>query len=200
MASPDTNALRLLIGVLESPARQPDIPGPVRGVLGRQRRGHWGTTVAGAWGVLAMEKFAALSEKAPVTGRSTASLAGVSKQVDWDAVSPKGDRLLFASPAAGCRIAYPADGTVIALDPDIPPEEQKVFFEARPASPGLRWLLNGREVGRAGRLQSWAPQRRAFRLALVDGAERTLDTITFVVRWLDRILARFGEPKRGGAP
>jgi penicillin-binding protein 1C len=101
---------------------------------------------------------------------------------EWFMAGTETDRIMPVSPAAGCRIAYPADGTVIALDPDIPPEEQKVFFEARPASPGLRWLLNGREVGRAGRLQLWAPQRGAYRLALVDGADRTLDTITFVVR------------------
>jgi uncharacterized protein YfaS (alpha-2-macroglobulin family) len=110
MASPDTNALRLLLGVLESPAWQPDIPRLVRGVLGRQRHGHWGTTVAGAWGVLAMEKFAALFEKAPVTGRSTAALAGVSKQVDW-AVSPKGDRLLFAWPAAPSPLELRMEGS-----------------------------------------------------------------------------------------
>ena len=34
----------------------------VRGAIGRQQFGHWNTTVANAWGVLAMAKFSAAFE------------------------------------------------------------------------------------------------------------------------------------------
>lgn len=80
------------------------------------------------------------------------------------------------------RIAYPADGTIIALDPDIPPEQQRVFFESRPSAPELRWVLNGEDLGTAGSLQLWPPCRGSYRLSLVDASRRVLDSVGFVVR------------------
>jgi len=41
---------------------------------GRQQRGHWNTTVANAWGVLAMKKFSARFETVPVAGTTSATL------------------------------------------------------------------------------------------------------------------------------
>lgn len=82
----------------------------------------------------------------------------------------------------GVRIVYPATGTVIALDPDIPPEEQKLFFEARPKDDRMRWVLDGQPMGSAGALLLWAPARGKHALLLVDAADRTLDSITFEVR------------------
>ncbi len=36
------------------------------------------------------------------------------------------------------RLAAPARQTIIAIDPDIPPERQRVIFEATGATGGLR--------------------------------------------------------------
>jgi penicillin-binding protein 1C len=80
------------------------------------------------------------------------------------------------------RIAYPADGTIIALDPDIPPEQQRVFFESRPSAPGLRWLLNGEDIGTASSLRLWPPSRGSYRLSLVDPSRRVVDSVAFSVR------------------
>jgi penicillin-binding protein 1C len=82
----------------------------------------------------------------------------------------------------GAHIVYPADGTIVALDPDIPSEEQKLFFEARPASRDFRWLLNGEDIGPADTLRLWSPRRGSYTLTLVDAARRTSDTVTFQVR------------------
>lgn len=82
----------------------------------------------------------------------------------------------------GFHIAYPATGTIIAIDPDIPLQDQKVFFEARPRDDRLRWLLDGHDIGGAGALLLWTPVRGKHALALVDGSARTLDAITFEVR------------------
>jgi hypothetical protein len=97
MVSPDENAVRLVLNALRSPNWQPDIPRLVRGALGRQHRGHWDTTVANAWGVLAMEKFSKLFENTPVTGSSTVSLAGASQRFNWTE-SSQGKDLAFPWP------------------------------------------------------------------------------------------------------
>jgi hypothetical protein len=70
----------------------------VRGALGRQHFGHWITTVANAWGVLAMEKFSKAFESTPVSGQTTATLAGRTQAVDWQA-TPKGTALSFPWPS-----------------------------------------------------------------------------------------------------
>ena len=63
MVSNDTNAVRLVLSVLDSASWREDIPRLVRGLTGRQKRGRWDTTVANAWGVLAMEKFSKAFER-----------------------------------------------------------------------------------------------------------------------------------------
>ncbi|MBK7250029.1 MAG: hypothetical protein IPI06_03830 [Gammaproteobacteria bacterium] len=68
MVSTDANAVRAILELLDRREWRDDLPRLVRGALGRQRRGHWDTTVANAWGTLAMEKFSAAFEAGPVTG------------------------------------------------------------------------------------------------------------------------------------
>jgi penicillin-binding protein 1C len=82
----------------------------------------------------------------------------------------------------GFRIIYPASGTIFALDPDIPAEDQKLFFEAQPKDQALRWVLDGQSIGDASALLLWSPVQGSHALALVDSAQRTLDSITFEVR------------------
>jgi penicillin-binding protein 1C len=81
------------------------------------------------------------------------------------------------------RIAYPPDGAIIVLDPDIPQENQRVFFEAENVgSDELRWRLNGELLppGEYGR--RWAPIPGRHDLALVDNSGTTHDAVSFVVR------------------
>jgi hypothetical protein len=109
MVSTDTNAVRLLLSGMESADWRPDVPRLIRGALGRQRRGHWDTTVANAWGVLAMEKFSRVFESTPVTGESTASLAGRTQTVSWQA-NPKGGVLSFPWPGNRSALALSTQG------------------------------------------------------------------------------------------
>ena len=76
MASVDANANRLLLAMADNPQWQADIGRLARGALGRQQRGRWDTTLANAWGVLAMKKFSATHEAAPVTGKALVELGG----------------------------------------------------------------------------------------------------------------------------
>ena len=65
MVSPDTNANRTLILLLDDPDAQPDVGRLARGALARQQRGHWDTTLANAWGVVAMDKSPRASRTRP---------------------------------------------------------------------------------------------------------------------------------------
>ena len=79
-------------------------------------------------------------------------------------------------------IVAPAPGSIIALDPDIPPDRQRLVFEAQGSAPGMRWVLDGKSIARAAGPFAWAPRAGRHRLALVDAAGRRLDTVTFEVR------------------
>jgi penicillin-binding protein 1C len=87
-----------------------------------------------------------------------------------------------ASSQTNFRIVYPASQTIVALDPDIPEDQQKVFFESQPKDNSLRWKLNGEDIGRAGSVLLWDPQRGKHYLELVDETNRVLDSVNFEVR------------------
>jgi uncharacterized protein YfaS (alpha-2-macroglobulin family) len=98
MVSNDCNAVRLVLSVLNSPGWKEDLPRVTRGALGRQRQGRWDTTVANAWGVLAMEKFSKAFESASFSGMSTAALLERKESIDWNA-APKGGQFAFPWPS-----------------------------------------------------------------------------------------------------
>lgn len=87
MISADSNAVRALLELFDRPGWREDVPRLVRGALGRQQRGHWNTTVANAWGTLAMEKFSKAFESTPVTGTTAVSYGGKSESVQWPRAS-----------------------------------------------------------------------------------------------------------------
>jgi len=80
------------------------------------------------------------------------------------------------------RIRAPADGTVVALDPDIPDARERMFLESDPPDPDLRFRLDGTLLGPADRLRLWAPRPGRHRLELVDAAGRAVDGVRFEVR------------------
>ncbi len=99
MVSPDANAMRLMLHLLETNAWRDELPRLMRGALARQRQGIWTSTVANAWGTVAVQRFSEVFEKTPVTGTSVASLTGATQQLEW-AQSPKGATLDFVWPAS----------------------------------------------------------------------------------------------------
>jgi penicillin-binding protein 1C len=92
--------------------------------------------------------------------------------------------VVAAKPAGTIRaeIAYPGNGSIIALDPDIPDSVQRVRFVAAPQLPGQRWQLDGEELGTPERPVLWAPQPGRHELVLVDASGEVLDRIRFEVR------------------
>jgi penicillin-binding protein 1C len=80
------------------------------------------------------------------------------------------------------RISSPANGMVIAIDPDIPMEFQRVPFSVKGGNSSMVLRLNGKEIGSAGRSQLWEPQIGAYQLSIEDADGAVLDKILFTVR------------------
>ncbi|HXV07038.1 MAG TPA: penicillin-binding protein 1C [Burkholderiales bacterium] len=76
-------------------------------------------------------------------------------------------------------IVYPASGQIIAVDPDIPPDTQRVRFRAVGVNGDARWRLNGEPLADAS---SWHPAPGRWRLVLEDAAGVALDEVEFEVR------------------
>lgn len=79
-------------------------------------------------------------------------------------------------------IASPADGMIIALDPDIPQQHQRILISLRGMRPGMTLALNEQPLGAAADQQLWSPRSGAWYLSLRDADGRTLDRVRFTVR------------------
>ncbi|TAL25991.1 MAG: penicillin-binding protein 1C [Nitrospirae bacterium] len=93
---------------------------------------------------------------------------------------------------AGPRIIYPIEGTIIALDPDIPEEHQRVFFEMTPSEKGFAWILNNEKVGDSMAAVSWLPKQGRYTLSLADNRNHIMDSIEFEVRGSDEGQTEYG--------
>jgi penicillin-binding protein 1C len=103
-------------------------------------------------------------------------------------------RIVPKSASAGSGvIVYPAAGQVIAIDPDIPGEAQRIEFRARGAPPGSRWTLNGEPLAGA---PHWQPLPGRWQASLLDASGAALDTVEFEVR--GTALPDPAEPARAG--
>jgi uncharacterized protein YfaS (alpha-2-macroglobulin family) len=83
MANADVNSTRMIVAALDLPGWRDDLPRLVVGTLQRQQRGHWSTTVANAWGSVAMSAFAKRFETTPVSGQSQAGFVPGGPQRSW---------------------------------------------------------------------------------------------------------------------
>ena len=79
------------------------------------------------------------------------------------------------------KIVYPVDGSILAVDPDIPEARERVLFQAQ-AGQGLRWRLDDAALGPADAALSWRPVVGAHRLDLLDAGGKVIATSRFEVR------------------
>jgi penicillin-binding protein 1C len=77
------------------------------------------------------------------------------------------------------RITAPTDGTIIALDPDIPPRHQRVRFEAQGS--GVAWRIDGKPFARGAAAQ-WLPWPGRHVVELLDARGRVVDQVKVEVR------------------
>lgn len=110
------------------PGWKDDVPLVITGLTGRQRQGRWSTTAANAWATIALQRFAASTEKGPVNGSTQVSLAGEAKAgrtLAWpkppEALLPLepqrgGDRLLITHQGSGAPWATVSIKAAVRLD------------------------------------------------------------------------------------
>jgi penicillin-binding protein 1C len=138
----------------------------------------------------ALHRGVASVEPAPPPG-VTAELTSFSPAME----PPRREWYLSGTTAASARVAIvpptvrpsiqsPANGMVIAIDPDIPAGHQRVLIAVRGARPGMRLMLNDRPLGPAARDRLWPPRPGAYYLTLEDASGRQLDRVLFKVRRL----------------
>jgi penicillin-binding protein 1C len=84
-----------------------------------------------------------------------------------------------SSPDMPPRITTPASGTILALDPDIPPSHQRVNFSAEGRN--LRWLMDGKAFAKGNSAQ-WLPWPGRHVVQLLDASGNVADEIRLEVR------------------
>jgi penicillin-binding protein 1C len=100
----------------------------------------------------------------------------------WDNGAARAVSVNVASGAGPAKIESPANGMVIALDPDIPQGNQRVLFSVHGARDSMHLILNGHSLGPPTAQRLWSPRPGNFRLTLEDDAGRPLDAVFFTVR------------------
>lgn len=91
------------------------------------------------------------------------------------------------------RITSPASGTIVALDPDIPPNRQRLHLQA--SGPNVRWQLDGKPLAR-GASVAWLPWPGKHRLQLLAASGEVLDDVRFEVRGAGVKTAALASPVR----
>ncbi|MBU9367621.1 penicillin-binding protein 1C [Burkholderia multivorans] len=109
---------------------------------------------------------------------------------EWFVAGTALDTIRLAAPVtpdkngtrAPLTIGAPTDGTIFAIDPDIPPKHQRIWFE-RTAGRATRfaWRLDDKIIGHGDRI-AWMPWPGRHRLELVDARGNVADAIGFEVR------------------
>jgi penicillin-binding protein 1C len=86
------------------------------------------------------------------------------------------------STRGAAHIGAPTDGTIFALDPDIPASRQRISFErASGTSTQSAWRLDGKTLGHASRVP-WLPWPGHHLLELLDAGGNVADAVRFEVR------------------
>ncbi|RHW17804.1 alpha-2-macroglobulin [Sphingomonas gilva] len=152
MTSDDEMAIRATLAALGRPGWQDEAPRMMAGVGLRQRRGHWDTTPANAWGAVAARKFGQLYPATAIAGTTTARIGGRSVSRAWPlAVDQRFLRLPL--PASSAPLALNQSG---GAGPWATVSVRAAVPLTRPLSAGYRMsrkvdVVQARQPGRLGR-------------------------------------------------
>ncbi len=124
----------------------------------------------------------------------TSSPPGTPRDVEWlvsngryEWFLPGTQPRVLAAAARAVQITKPVDGATLALDPDIPESLQRVVLQARGAGDGMRWVLDGIDLGSAEQPKLWKPSIGRHEVMLRDGNGSILDRAVFRVRGLESV-------------
>jgi len=122
-----------------------------------------------------------IPEPPPGMAKQAIELSGTPRK-EWFIQGTEPPSALESAGRTYQRIQYPALGTIITLDPDIPEARQRVLFSAHMKEKEHQWVLNGKRLGSAAGGVAWKPKRGKHLLALVDREGKILDSVSFEVR------------------
>ncbi len=113
-----------------------------------------------------------------------------SQAISTGAIGQNNSKTAAAPSSGSLRITHPANGSIVALDPDIPPLRQRVQLRSDALVAGtahaqsLQWLINGQPTSppMRGSEAQWMPWPGKYRISLADTQGRSLDEITLEVR------------------
>jgi penicillin-binding protein 1C len=139
----------------------------------------------------------AQTARARVPSTAPAAPPGVTKQPirfepaieparqEWFLAGTGSSVIRAASAIALAHIDAPAEGSILALDPDIPPGRQRIALRlSGPAGPGWRWQMDGQPIGPASQPQRWLLQPGRHQLLLQDARGQQVEAVRFEVRAL----------------
>ncbi|MGQ3102017.1 MAG: alpha-2-macroglobulin family protein, partial [Sphingopyxis solisilvae] len=110
MTSGDEMAIKALEAVLGRQGWEDDAGKLMVGVAQRQRKGHWDTTPANAWGAVTVRRFADLYPASAITGVTNISLAGASASQSWPLPAETPSPLRVALNAATMSLNHQGSG------------------------------------------------------------------------------------------
>jgi penicillin-binding protein 1C len=87
-----------------------------------------------------------------------------------------------ANAAVTPRIRYPAADTIIALDPDIADEHQRVVFQASPVLSGMQWRIGETVLADTHGRAAWSPLPGKYTLFLENEDRQVMSSVPFEVR------------------
>ena len=105
MSSGDEASIKALLVTLGRPGWQDEAAKMMVGVALRQSRGHWDTTIANAWGAVAVRRFARLYPAQAIAGTTTLQLGAASVSRTWP----------LATEARSVGLPLPAAATPLLL-------------------------------------------------------------------------------------
>ena len=110
MTSGDEMAIKALEATLGRKGWEDDAGKLMVGVAQRQRRGHWDTTPANAWGAVTVRRFAELYPASAITGVTNIGLAGASASQSWPLPAETPSPLRVALNAATMSLQHNGTG------------------------------------------------------------------------------------------
>ncbi len=111
--------------------------------------------------------------------------SGEPRRTEWFLAGTEMSVIQRATPTALAHIAYPGQGSIIALDPDIPPERQRITLQlsGQPGA-GWRWQMDHSTQKPFKQGQYWLPSPGKHVLKLLDEHQKLIESVEFEVRAL----------------
>ena len=137
---------------------------------------------APVWREVLIALHRGLAPKSPSPPSSVVRLAKLEDaghgQESWYIKGTSPSRPLESSERLDAKISYPPDGTILAIDPDIPINKQRVALLLQGSKSDLNWYVDGTAAAEA----HWVPVQGRHSIEIRANDGRVVDAVNIVVR------------------